>query len=83
MSRLIAFRSKRNGGAFVCPHCVHPSKFLAEAFKDATSNPFGYLLFDLKPDTGERYRIRTNIFLRETQFVYLVKLIKDAGRRRQ
>jgi len=49
------------------------SKFLVEAFKDATSNLFGYLLLDLKPDTSERYRIRTNIFPGETQFVYLPK----------
>jgi len=49
------------------------SKFLVEAFKDATSNPIGYQLLNLKPDTGERYRIRTNIFSGKTQFVYLPK----------
>jgi hypothetical protein len=49
------------------------SKFLVEAFKDATEKPFGYLLLDLKPDTDEKYRIRTNIFPGERQFVYLPK----------
>lgn len=38
------------------------SKFLAEAFADATSKPYGYLFIDLKADTDERLRIRTNIF---------------------
>jgi hypothetical protein len=38
------------------------SKFLLEAFRDATEKPYGYLLIDLKPDTNEKYRIRTNIF---------------------
>lgn len=49
------------------------SKFLVEAFKDATEKPFGYLLLDLKPDTEEKYRIRTNIFPGERHFVYLPK----------
>jgi hypothetical protein len=49
------------------------SKFLIEAFKDATEKPFGYLLLDLKPDTDEQYRVRTNIFTDERQIVYLPK----------
>jgi hypothetical protein len=49
------------------------SKFLIEAFKNATEKPFGYLLLDLKPDTDEKYRIRTNIFPDETQYVYIPK----------
>ena len=49
------------------------SKFLVEAFKDATEKPFGYLLLDLKADTGEQYRVRTNIFPHERQYVYVPK----------
>ena len=49
------------------------SKFLAEAFKDATDKAYGYLLIDLKPDTEEKYRIRTNIFPGERQYVYVPK----------
>ena len=49
------------------------SKFLVEAFKNATEKPFGYLLLDLKPDTDEKYRVRTNIFPDERQYVYLPK----------
>lgn len=37
------------------------SKFLVEAFDDATSMPYGYLFLDLKPVTEECYRIRSNI----------------------
>lgn len=49
------------------------NKFLVEAFKDATGEPYGYLLIDLKGDTEEKYRIRTNIFSNERQFVYVPK----------
>ncbi len=49
------------------------SKFLAEAFRDATDKAYGYLLIDLKPDTEEKYRIRTNIFPGERQYVYIPK----------
>ena len=37
-------------------------KFVQEAFKDATSLPYGYLLIDLKQDTPEDTRLRTTIF---------------------
>ena len=47
------------------------NKFLVEAFKNATEKPFGYLLLDLKPDTDEKYRVRTNIFPDERQYVYI------------
>ena len=36
-------------------------KFLAEAFADATSRPYGYLFLDLKPNTDEDLRVRTNV----------------------
>lgn len=51
------------------------SKFLLEAFEDATKEPYGYLLIDLKPETDEKYRIRTNIFPDdERQFAYVPKV---------
>lgn len=40
-------------------------KFIEEAFKDATSTPFGYLCIDNKNDTDDRYRVRTRIFPEE------------------
>ncbi len=49
------------------------SKFLVEAFKDATSEPFSYLLMDLKPDTEEKLRVRANVFPGEESCVYVPK----------
>ena len=49
------------------------SKFMVEAFKDATSGPYGYLLIDMKPYTEDIYRLRTNIFPGETHYVYIRK----------
>jgi len=49
------------------------SKFLIEAFKDATQEPFSYMLLDLKPDTEEKFRVRTKIFPGEQCYVYVPK----------
>ena len=49
------------------------SKYMVEAFKNATSDPYGYLLIDMKPFTEEMYRLRTNIFPGETHYVYIRK----------
>lgn len=49
------------------------SKFLVEAFKMATENPYGYLFIDLRAETLEKYRIRTNIFDPIHQYVYIPK----------
>jgi len=51
----------------------YASKFAIEAYKDATSAPYGYLLIDLKPDHGDRCRLRTNVFPGETKFAYVRK----------
>jgi len=48
-------------------------QFAVEAFRDATSRPHSYLLTDLKSDTDEQYRLRTNIFPDEQTFVYVSK----------
>ena len=49
------------------------SKFVVEAYEDATSRPYGYLFLDLKPNTLECYRVRTNIVPREklTPYFYV------------
>ena len=49
-------------------------KFFQEAYNDATREKYGYLFVDLKPDTPDSYRLRTNIFPGETQYAYLPKL---------
>ena len=40
----------------------HNSKYLLEAYNDATEKPFSYLLIDLTQATPEKFRIRANIF---------------------
>ena len=46
-------------------------KVLQEAFLDATSKSYGYLLLDFKQNTQEEYRLRSQIFPNETNFVYV------------
>ena len=70
---MVLFKSPRDAGQIaVLGRQLYPehSKFLVEAFKDATSTPHSYLLLDLRPETGENYRVRTNIFLGDQQIVY-------------
>ena len=47
------------------------SKRVLKAFADATSFPYGYLLFDFKQSTDEKHRLRSKIFPGENQIVYL------------
>ena len=46
------------------------TKFLREAFQDATKQPFTYLVIDMHPNTSEEERVLTNIFSGETPTVY-------------
>ena len=55
----------------ICPENI---KFIQEAYADATFKPHGYLLIDLKQNTLEELRYRSNIFPSdENQFVYVPK----------
>jgi len=50
------------------------SQFAIEAYKDATSAPYSYLLVDLPPDRQEDdLRLRANIFPGQTHYVYVSK----------
>lgn len=49
------------------------SSYFLESYKDAIAKPFGYLIVDMKPDTPEHLRVRTNIFAAETLTVYVPK----------
>ena len=46
------------------------SKFLLEAFKDATSQPYGFLVLDFSPSGEEAYRVRSRIFPEEDTIIY-------------
>ena len=73
---LILFKNVRDGTQFATlsrQMYPHSSKFAIEAYADATSVPYGYLLVDLKPNQEARFRLRTNIFPGETQYVYVKK----------
>ena len=51
-------------------------KFVQEAFADAMSSPYGYILVDLKQDTPEDLRLRTYILPDDdVQYVYMPKSI--------
>lgn len=52
------------------PGCA---KFLQEAYADACSQPYGYLFLDLKQDTPEQFRVRTNIFPAQVRYAYVKK----------
>lgn len=60
-------------------------RFLQEAYWDATSRPFGYLLLDLKQQTPDNCRFRTCIFPDdELHYVYVPrKPIKGSDPRNQ
>lgn len=51
----------------------HNIKYVQESFKDATSKPFGYLFVDLKQETPEHMRLRTDVLSTEKQIVYFEK----------
>ena len=46
------------------------SSFLVEAYKDATSQPYGYLILDFSPVSEEAYRVRTKVFPGEDTIIY-------------
>lgn len=41
-------------------------KYFMESYSDATSRPYGYLCIDLKTDTPDEVRMRTNLFEKES-----------------
>lgn len=46
------------------------SAFLMEAYKDATAEPYGYLVLDFSPSTEEAYRVRAKVFIEEDTIIY-------------
>ena len=73
---MVLFKNPRDAGQFgVLAKQMYPggSQFAVESYKDATDAPYGYLVVDLKPETDENYRLRTNIFPGELTQVYIKK----------
>ena len=75
---LVIFKNPRDKGQIMhLARQMYPgqSQFVVEAFKSATERPHGYLLFDLRQDTSEQFRLRTNIFPGEQHTVFVPKKI--------
>lgn len=74
---IVIFRNVRDRGQIQhLARQVYPEdpRFLQEAYWDATSQPYGYLLLDLKQSTPDNCRFRTCIFPEdEFQYVYTGK----------
>ena len=47
------------------------SSFFVDAYQDAVSEPYGYLVCDLHPTTDKRFQIRTHIFPGDTPWIYM------------
>jgi hypothetical protein len=48
-------------------------KFLVEAYKKATSRPFGYLLLDFRQDTSDNLRVISDILPGEEGYYYVTQ----------
>lgn len=60
--------------------CPEDPRFLQEAYWDATSRPYGYLLLDLKQNTPDNCRFRTCIFPDDAlHYVYVSRNKKING----
>lgn len=73
---LVLFRNIRDSNQIkVLEKQIFPNDngFLIDAYADATSKPYGYLIIDLTQNCGELLRVRSNIFLsdRGNNFVYI------------
>jgi hypothetical protein len=75
---IVLFKNPRNAGQVsTLARQMHrgKSKFVVEAYEDATKEPYGYLLIDLKPETDDSYRIRTRVFPDDDkQYAYVSKV---------
>lgn len=46
------------------------SGIILEAYRDATLQPYGYLVMDFSPTGVEEYRVRTKVFPDEDTVIY-------------
>jgi len=55
--------------------------FVSEAFTDATSIPYGYMLLDYRQETNDILRVRTGVFPQEKSYIYIPKKISSSLQR--
>ena len=73
---LVVFKNPRDKSQIInLGKQIYPgmSKFVNEAFISATQTPNSYILFDLRQETSEDLRLRTNIFPGEVHTVFVPK----------
>ena len=73
---MVLFKNPRDASQFASlARQMYPnqSAFAVEAYKDATREPYSYLLVDLRPEQDEELRLRTGIFPGDTHYVYVPK----------
>jgi len=74
---IVVFKNPRDAGQITfLARQISPEnpRFIQEAYRDATSEPHGYLLLDLKQSTEDIIRVRTKIFDTEV-VIYVPKRI--------
>jgi len=72
---IVLFKNPRGASQIVhLAKQAYPGKVKAvqEAFKDATSSPFGYLMLDFKQCRPDKLRLRTKVLPDETTVVYVL-----------
>ena len=60
----------------------HNPKFLSQVFADATTKPFSYLLLDLRPETPEQFRLRSNVLPVDAPHPTVYKRLSLVGSKR-
>lgn len=73
---LFLFKNRRDLNQITClGRQLYPRnhKFFQEVYADATRKPFTYLLIDLKNETDEEHRLRTQILPNQNQYYYTLK----------
>ena len=66
---IVIYKNPRDKGQMaILGRQMFPTKWreFLEAARDATLQPYSYLLIDLRPETPEEYRLRTHIFPSES-----------------
>jgi len=74
---MVLFKNPRDVSQFAnLARQMYPntSQFTVEAYRDATREPYSYLLVDFRPEQDEELRLRTDIFPGETHYVYVPRV---------
>ena len=76
----VIFKNPRDSGqirAMASQMYAKNNKFLVDAYNDATSDKYGYIVVDMRQDTEDKYRVRTKIFPNEQCIIYSPKNYKS------